>query len=824
MGDAGVSIETVTDKANFEIVSRRSPAVSLTYSDYTVGWICALPKELTAATAVLDQIHPGLSKPPDDPNAYTLGSIGGHNIVIACLPNGKVASHSIAISVTQMTRTLPLVIFSLIVGIGGGIPPKVSLGDVVVGTPGDGHQGMVEWDFDKAEDGRLFGRVGGHNSPPTALLTALAKMESQGELWGYKIPQYLDDMGRKWPNMVPGYTHPPCGKGHKIAGIGLEPEQVQSDGAKRQSDDMRVHYGLIASGGQAIADARFRDSLDEYLGGDVLCVETGAAGLNDDFPCLVIRGISNYADSQTTDEWQEYAAGVAAACARELLQYVQPSDAVGGRSGQDILSHVIDRLEIMRIKLDRIENTEILNWLTPIDYGPRHSELISKRQPGTGQWFLDSDEYYFWRTSDSQTLFCPGIPGSGKTMMTAIVIHDLSTQFLQDPSVGFAYIYCEYRHRNEQRLEELLASLLKQLCQDRPFLPDIVRHVFSRHQNKRTRPLLEEIIQALMSVMVMYSKVFIIVDGLDECQTSDGCLAGFLSQLTNLQAQCNVNIFATSRFTPQVLKTFKSSTRLEISAHDQDIQRYLNARVSQLQHTFLALHVEEILNSIIKAVDGMFRLAQLRFDSIQTRKTIKKVRDSLKGGSVYEHAYNNTMQRIQELDSDAQNLAKDTLSWITFAKRPLSPAELQHALAVEHDEPDLDHDNLPQIEDMISVCAGLITVDKHSGVIRFAHYTMKEYFRQTQKHWFPNAEANISRTCVTYLSFRTFESGPCHTGRELTERLQTYPLYEYAACNWGHHARGALSLYFQAVKFLNCETKPFLQKAESYAQSICGRR
>ena len=190
-------------------------------------------------------------------------------------------------------------------------------------------------------------------------------------------------------------------------------------------------------------------------------------------------------------------------------------------------------------------------------------------------------------------------------MMTAIVIHDLTTHLLQDQSVGLAYIYCEFCHRDEQRFEDLLASLLKQLCQDRPFLPDIVRHFYNRHKNKRTRPLLEEIIQALMSVTVMYSRVFIVVDGLDECQNSDNCLAGFLSQLANLQAQCSINIFATSRFIPQILRAFQSSTMLEIRAHDQDIWIYLNARISQLQHTFLASHVEEIHNNITKAADGM---------------------------------------------------------------------------------------------------------------------------------------------------------------------------------------------------------------------------
>ncbi|PLB36747.1 nucleoside phosphorylase [Aspergillus candidus] len=810
MGDAGVDIEIVSSKAGYHIACHRPRAASLAYSDYTVGWICALPKELTAATAILDQIHPNLPKSPDDRNAYTLGSIGKHNIVIACLPKEGTGNASISISATQMARTFPFLKFSLLVGIGGGIPPKVSLGDVVVSTPGDGHQGVVEWDFGKAENGRLFGRVGRHNSPPVALLTALAKMESQGELWGHKIPQYLDDMAMKWPNMVPGYTHAPCRKGHRAARTDFAPEQVKLEAPESQSEDMRVHYGLIASGSQAVTDAKFRDSLDECLGGDVLCLETGAAGLVDDFPCLVIRGISNYADSQTTDEWQEHAAGVATACAKELLQYVQPSDVVGERSTEDILSHVVDRLESLRSKMDRNEDLEILDWLTPIDYGPRHSELIRQRQPGTGQWFLDSDEYYSWRTSGCQTLFCPGIPGAGKTMMTAIVIHDLTTRLLQDQSVGIAYLYCNFRHKDEQGLEDLLASLLKQLCQDRPFLPDIVRHFYNKHKNKRTRPLLGEIIQAVISVAAMYSRVFIIVDALDECQASDGYLSGFLTQLIHLQAQCGLNIFVTSRLVPQVMEKFKSSTKLEIRAHDQDIRRYLSARISQLQRTLLASRVDEVHDNITKAADGMFLLAQLQFESVRTQKTIKKVRGALKRlpiGVAYEHVYNDTMQRIRELDSNSRDLAKDTLSWITFAKRPLSPAELQHALAVEHDEPDLDHDNLPQVEEMISVCAGLITVDKDSNIIRFAHYTMKEYFQQAQKHWFPDAEVKITRTCISYLSFHAFETGPCQTGRELTERLQMYPLYDYAACNWGHHARDASTLCPEAVKFLNYDGK-----------------
>lgn len=109
----------------------------LKHSNYTVGWVCALPKEQTAATAMLDEPHQDLLKPPTDPNTYTLGSIGGHNIVIACLPKGKYGNNSAATVATSMINTFPSIKASLMVGIGGGIPPKVRLGDAVVSVPVD---------------------------------------------------------------------------------------------------------------------------------------------------------------------------------------------------------------------------------------------------------------------------------------------------------------------------------------------------------------------------------------------------------------------------------------------------------------------------------------------------------------------------------------------------------------------------------------------------------------------------------------------------------------------------------------------------------------
>lgn len=337
MGDAGVDIEIVSSKAGYHIACHRPRAASLAYSDYTVGWICALPRELTAATAMLDEIHPDLPKPPDDTNTYTLGSIGQHNIVIACLTKGRYGNTKSGVVGVHMIRTFPSIKVGLMVGIGGGIPPKVRLGDVVVSAPVNQYPGVVQWDIGTVEEGGKLRRSGELDGPPSMLLTALTHMTAASIKNGYKIPGYLADVEKKWPRLVPQYTRPPSLMSRMPTPINRGSEQVDPDGSERQSHETCVHHGLIATGNKVIKDAEIRDSMDESLGGDVLCVEMEAAGLMNSFPCLVIRGICDYADAQKNKVWQHYAAAVAAACAKELLQYVTPNEIDEGRSAREIL-------------------------------------------------------------------------------------------------------------------------------------------------------------------------------------------------------------------------------------------------------------------------------------------------------------------------------------------------------------------------------------------------------------------------------------------------------------------------------------------------------
>jgi hypothetical protein len=179
-------------------------------------------------------------------------------------------------------------------------------------------------------------------------------------------------------------------------------------------------------------------------------------------------------------------------------------------------------------------------------------------------------------------LFCPGIPGAGKTILTAIVIDELTTQFSDDPTIGIAYMYCNFRRQDEQKINDLLASLLKQLAETQLSLPSTVKELYNRHKTKRTRPSFDEISKSLQAITALYSRVFIIVDALDECQVSNSCRQRFLLEMFNLQANHGVNLYATSRFIPEITTKFQANISLEIRASKEDIGRYLEAHMRHL--------------------------------------------------------------------------------------------------------------------------------------------------------------------------------------------------------------------------------------------------
>jgi ankyrin repeat protein len=185
-------------------------------------------------------------------------------------------------------------------------------------------------------------------------------------------------------------------------------------------------------------------------------------------------------------------------------------------------------------------------------------------------------------------------------------------------------------------------------------------------------------------------------------------------------------------------------------------------------------------------------LALLSVESFKRKRSIADVKDTLEtlptGSDAYDAAYSTAMERIVVAqDKHTSQLAVRILSWILCARRPLRTSELLHALAVKDGESRFNGDRILDAEEIITVCAGLVTIDTQSDNVRFIHYTTQEYLQRNRERWLPCANLEISRICTAYLSLDDLSAGPCSTKRDYDRRVGALALLNYAAVHWGTH-------------------------------------
>lgn len=171
-------------------------------------------------------------------------------------------------------------------------------------------------------------------------------------------------------------------------------------------------------------------------------------------------------------------------------------------------------------------------------------------------------------------------------------------------------------------------------------------------------------------------------------------------------------------------------------------------------------------------------MAQLHISSVVKKHSRKDVEKALKDlPEALTSTYDQIMQRIDDQGEDDATLAREVLSWLTYARQPLKASMLQQALAIKPQDKTFDEDALIHEETFLAVCAGLVVIELESSVIHFVHYTAQEYFAHTRGTAFPSSPLNIVATCLTFLLFEQA------TKNDMPE------LYTYVADNWGHHAR-----------------------------------
>ncbi|GAB1317947.1 hypothetical protein MFIFM68171_08157 [Madurella fahalii] len=314
----------------------------------------------------------------------------------------------------------------------------------------------------------------------------------------------------------------------------------------------------------------------------------------------------------------------------------------------------------------------VTDWLSGIDFAAKHADFLHRRRAGTGEWLLSDPTFQYWLSGENRLLWCSGLPGAGKTTLSAMVIDWLASGY-PDQQVAIIYFYCSYKERELHTAKNVIGSLLKQLIQHMPSLPEGLLNLYDEHRQKGTRPDLNELTRLITQHAQNFSDIFVVIDALDEYSDFDLRRSTLFDEIEKLPE--NVRILITSRHSQRIDERFKGVPYIEVRAADEDVKRYVVARYDK--EMSLAGRIrsnqalkEEIIDTVVARSQGMFLLSQLHMDSLSKKLTVRQVRSALASlPNELDDTYNQVMGRIQEQDDTRATLAHRILYWISRATR-----------------------------------------------------------------------------------------------------------------------------------------------------------
>ncbi|EPE36656.1 Ankyrin repeat-containing protein [Glarea lozoyensis ATCC 20868] len=439
-----------------------------------------------------------------------------------------------------------------------------------------------------------------------------------------------------------------------------------------------------------------------------------------------------------------------------------------------------------------IQRADILAKLSSLNFHEKQNDIFAKCHHGTGQWLIQADEFEGWLKGEgSSILWCPGIPGAGKTVLTSLAVNH-TQKVTRGTEAAIVYIYCDYKDPKTQSELELMSSITRQLTEQTSPIPLEVQKFCEENVRNRRNPTGNEWTSLIKSISLLFRTTYLFIDALDECPEINR--DNFLSLIGKIEPF--VRLFITSRPHLDLKAKFPTIRRIDISASVSDVKTYLENEISTNNRLSLFTakdsHLrEDIIKCVSEKTTGMFLFAYLQIQHLcrqQSLKMVRKTMDKFRKGVL--EFYGEAMMRIQNQEDEDSELAIKALSYIFCARRPLVIEELLHALAAEADETDLDEAAFPDIEILLSVCAGLIMIDENTGIVGLVHFTLQEYLEDNPGKLLPDLEVEMARACLTYLNFDAFEEGPCQDENELSQRLQKYQFLDYASRNWGFHVLG----------------------------------
>jgi nucleoside phosphorylase len=696
----------------------------LSHHDYTVACICPMGVELAPVIAVLDRAH-FLLPTKRDQNSYTLGEIGGHNVVIAVLP--ETGTNSAAAMATQLLNDFPSIRFGLLVGVGGGVPDEedggmdMRLGDVVVSKPTGSFGGVVQYDLGKYTAQGGFERIGVLNKPPQLLLASIEQLQAHHQMEGSKIPDHIATMLQKFSAKEKEYSYPgavhdqlfqaayahPGGRSCQ----NCDPQQLVVRNPRRNANPT-IHYGTIGSANSMVKDSAIRDKLKRDYG--VICVEMEAAGLMDSFPCLVIRGICDYADSHKNKKWQPYAAATAAAYMKELLS-VMPA--------QDVTK--IPNASFQTANLDEAI-IKCLNDLQVTD--PAHDmERIENSKDTLLEdcyaWILKDPVLQEWRDGDtSSLLWINGDPGKGKTMLMIALVREILNH---TPRISSAvtFFFCQATDPRLNNAASILRGLIWKLTMSRPQLASLFHKRYISDKYLLNGPnAIYSLFSTLSAMLEECPETFLLIDALDECNSGREW-EQLLSLITkHAKSSSKAKWLLASRNNPDIkLLLEKESRMLSLELNEQHISQAVRAFIGQktselaVKKKYSLVLAEKVKNELITKADSTFlwvALACKRLLKVTPRKALSTLENLPPG---LDGLYAQMMvQVLQCEDEDDKVLCLQILRSVSLAFRPLSMEELITTSGLPKGL--LNNNSLPEL---IDFCGSFINI--RGNILYFVH-------------------------------------------------------------------------------------------------------
>lgn len=647
----------------------KQPLKCLNHNAYTIACICPMGVELAAVHAMFDEVHQTLPS-SREANAYSLGRIGTHDVVVAVLP--EIGNNKASAVMVQLLNDFPLIRFSLLVGIGGGIPGKhgdndIRLGDVVVSKPNDQFGGVVQYDRGKHLESGCFHRTGYLSKQPAILAAHRAKLEAKHLIDGTQIPVLLNEMLEKHPAMrakyvFQGFDNDILFESHYHHAESEEKTCAKCDRAnlvvrvRRPDATPRIHYGTIGSANVVVKSGTMRDQLQKDLG--ILCVEMEAAGLVDEFPCLVIRGICDYADSHKNKDWQPYAAATAAAYAKELLLLI-PSAAVAHEieiaknvseakppysisSEQTFLQNLKESLFYPRITMREEDiasaHKGTCDWLINDGVEDEQHEALRTSQgyktstPTSTDAQKSSKIFLKWLKHESGFFWITGKAGAGKsTLMKHIARHfrtheELAVWTGPGRLINACFFFWNPGVDLQKSLLGLMRSILYQIINDSlDTLSLMLDWQFGSgnqayHSNtvyEWTRTRLMSAFRHLFSRLPPNIFLCIFIDGLDELDGDTRHLLEFLELLSDTP---RTKICVSSRHEQIFRAFFVSVPYLSLQdANSDDIRKAAQGQLLPLVESSFQDQdgIESLVRQISQNANGVFLWAELVIKEIQ---------------------------------------------------------------------------------------------------------------------------------------------------------------------------------------------------------------